>query len=247
MLLCSCVLHALALGMAAIIRQPEVHAVITDVQKVAAFVRASQLLDHNQGLQASTKTRLTSVYECLSSFVPMKHVFQSMILLDERFLDAATEKKDGDGKQLLAPAGVERIRALMAGELFWAQAAEITELLQPFVQVLTMVQSNKTTLADVQRYWLYLAQSLERRLMNEASSLSAGARVQTCVLFACAYIEKHTYAYVYARREMCSEFTRYADALLTMHHHPLLIQGAGATSVCTSTCGWRRWAASWGV
>jgi hypothetical protein len=44
---------------------------------------------------------------------------------------------------------------------WWAELERLCKLLKPFEQVITAVQSDTSNLADLTRYWIYLAAAME--------------------------------------------------------------------------------------
>ena len=135
-------------------RHPHATQLVTKAQKLVTFFRAShQPLAHlnkvaaalgiKRSLITSNKTRFTSVHACL----------ESVVRLQSALTEVARQHKD-----LLSAAVLSIIDDLM----FFAKLKQICQLLEPFTLVITAVQAARTTLADVMRYWLYLAKQMTR-------------------------------------------------------------------------------------
>lgn len=57
-----------------------------------------------------------------------------------------------------------QVRVILDSDTFWLYIKAICKLLEPLSQAVTAIQSSKSTLADVTRYWLYLARALQNEL-----------------------------------------------------------------------------------
>jgi hypothetical protein len=78
------------------------------------------------------------VYLCMKSLLVNQSAFLAM-------------KQDGIKASVLA---------ILRDNSFWVQLQSLTELLEPFSAVITAVQGEATTMADVYLYWLFLARKI---------------------------------------------------------------------------------------
>ncbi len=56
------------------------------------------------------------------------------------------------------------VKPIIENRQFWAGAEVLSSLLVPFSQVVMAIQAKSATVADVTRYWLYLARSFKAEL-----------------------------------------------------------------------------------
>eukprot|EP00955_Chlamydomonas_euryale_P047410 353681-Chlamydomonas_euryale.AAC.1 len=185
-------MHALALGMGTVLCQPEVLQVVEDAHVVASLLAAAppslgaavEADAHAVGVTHPLAPAhgggggLVSLHACVAAFAARCDVLRGASadagspLLGPRAGDVAGR----DGRPLLPPGGAARLACELSGDAVWQRAWEVAGLLQPFVDVAEAVGVGaEVTLADAQRYWLHVAQGVQRRLGDDASVLSAGA------------------------------------------------------------------------
>lgn len=153
-------MHAFALVLGSIMAYGGAKQVVTDSQRIVSYFRASHrplatlkrlaaTRGINTTLATSNKTRLTSVHLSTSSVEKLRPAFEDYMALAQ------------DDSTLMPPADVaERLEDLD----WWAMLKKLNLLLEPFSKVIMAIQSERSTLADVARYWLYLAASVEKLL-----------------------------------------------------------------------------------
>jgi hypothetical protein len=155
-------MHAFALVMTSIMAYPAAKKLVAEAQRIVTYFRAShrplakltQLATAAKiktTLVTSNKTRLTSVYLCLESVRKLRPVFD--LYLNEAAADAT-----------LLPDKQAAIKTTLGDLSWWVQLTDLCNLLEPFNKVVMAVQADTTTLADLTRYWLYLAREVERLL-----------------------------------------------------------------------------------
>ena len=127
--------------------------IVSRAQSLVTFFRASHkplaLLKEGAAakgikrmLVTSNKTRFTSVHAMLESVLRLKDVMIEIA---------------GQHKKLLSAA----VCAILADDMFFFGLKQICQLLVPFTLVIQAVQSDDATLADVMRYWYFLARSVD--------------------------------------------------------------------------------------
>jgi hypothetical protein len=142
-------MHAFSLVVGSLLGHPWARSIVKQAQQIVTFFRAShlpnaelekaaRLLNITTGLVTSNKTRFNSVYNCMKSLIVNRAAFHSM-----------------DCKESIKPP----IRAILNDKVFWKQLQSLTQLLEPFSAVITSVQGDATTMADVHLYWLFLARN----------------------------------------------------------------------------------------
>ncbi|DBA84465.1 TPA: hypothetical protein ACH3X1_016789 [Trebouxia sp. C0004] len=147
-----CMMHAFSTTMASVMGHKYATTLITCAQRIVTFFRAShqplallKKLAANMGIKrmliTSNKTRFTSVHASLESVVRLQNVLQEIAQQHAALLSAAT-------------------LAIIKDDMFCIRLKQICKLLEPFSLVIAAVQSAKTTLADVMRYWLFLAKQV---------------------------------------------------------------------------------------
>jgi hypothetical protein len=155
-------MHAFALVMGSMMAHPWVKGVLTNVQRIVTFFKASPrmmaLLVQNavnfqttvRRFATANKTRFTSVEVSLSSVLALKDPLKSLVRLDKA--------KERDGEKRLLPDWMHRMVSDERG--LWEVAEVAHQLLVPYSKVIMAVQSDATTLSDMPRYWAYLANEL---------------------------------------------------------------------------------------
>ncbi len=150
-------MHGFGLLMGSILAHPWAKGVVVKAQRLVSFFRAStrpmtQLREVattfgiRTGFSSSNKTRLTSVHMCGVSVLALKDPLRSMVR------QVARSTLPHWAIVLVEDAKRE----------FWEQLEVLCSVLAPYSQVIMAVQSNTTTLADIVRYWIYLARELLR-------------------------------------------------------------------------------------
>ena len=146
-------MHAFSLVMGSMLGHPWAKDVIQKAQRlVTAFQASSKLANKLRGaastlgltttLASSNQTRFTSVNLMLVSVNKHEGAFQQV----------ARQHAD-----ILKP----ELREIISDRNFWSGCETLCKLLEPFSQIITAIQLQSATLADVTRYWLYLAKALQ--------------------------------------------------------------------------------------
>lgn len=143
-------------------------------------------------LKSANGTRMTSVELCLSSVKKHELVLKA-IMMDEESKD----KKDRIVKQDVAdiisvrlffekllcnftfkslsksPFPIFSFPSVLQDDMFWIKIKGITELLEPFSQIIMACQSADTSLSDIVRYWGFLGGAVRRVLATQAQRLGS--------------------------------------------------------------------------
>ncbi len=133
--------------------------IVSQAQSLVTFFRASHkplaLLRETAAsrgikrmLVTSNKTRFTSVHAMLESVLRLK---DSLVFLAET-------------QRPLLSAAV--LSVLVDNDLFFLGIKQLCLLLTPFTLVIHAIQSDDATLADVMRYWFFLARQMEALKAN---------------------------------------------------------------------------------
>ena len=150
-------MHSFSLVVGSLLGHPWAKDIIKKAQKVVTYFNAStrghSLLmlaaaaQNIKGkLQTSNTTRFTSVHIML----------QSVLNMDQP-LHAVLNQHAADIKQ-------DEVKHIIGDRQFWAAADVLSKLLNPFSQVVMAIQAKTATVADVTRYWLYLARCFKAEL-----------------------------------------------------------------------------------
>ncbi len=145
-------MHAFSTTMASVMGHPFAQKLVTRAQSLVTFFRAShqplvflQKLANNMGIRrmliTSNKTRFTSVHASLESVVRLQSALQEMARQHSQLLSKA-------------------VLAVINDDMFFVSLKQVCKLLEPFTLVIATVQAARTTLADVMRYWLFLARQM---------------------------------------------------------------------------------------
>lgn len=137
-------MHGFNLVLGSILAHPWAQQLLVQAQRVVTYFRASHLplqllrtaatnFNISRGLHSSNTTRFTSKHECTSSVATLQPAFQ-FVLNNEA--DAIKNKDVVD---------------ILGDPCFWADLPKLNKLQEPLTKVITLVQSNRTTLADVCR------------------------------------------------------------------------------------------------
>ena len=151
-------MHCFSTCMGSVMGHKFAATLVTRAQSLVSFFRASHkplaLLQEyaaakgiKRMLVTSNKTRFTSVHAML----------ESVLRLQDVLLQLAQEHS-----QLLSAA----VLGVLADDMFFIQLKQLCQLLVPFTLVIHAVQSDEATLADVMRYWYYLARCMDKLRSN---------------------------------------------------------------------------------
>lgn len=145
-------MHAFNTTMASVMGIKFASSLITQAQKIVTYFRASHMplallkkLAHSMGIKrmliTSNKTRFTSVHASLESVVRLKGVLQEIARQHSSILSKSVVN-------------------LINHDTLFARLKLLCNLLEPFSLVIAAVQAARCTLADVMRYWLFLAKAV---------------------------------------------------------------------------------------
>jgi len=145
-------MHAFSTTMASVMGHPHAQDLIKRAQVLVTFFRAShqplaflKKLAHSMNIQrmliTSNKTRFTSVHACLESVSRLQSALQEMARQHAHLLSRP-------------------VLQIINDDMFFIRLKQICSLLEPFTLVIAAVQAARTTLADVMRYWLFLAKQM---------------------------------------------------------------------------------------
>lgn len=149
-----CSMHSFGLLIGSILAHPLAKDIITRAQRVVTYFRSSTqplaqlryLMDEDEikggGLKSSNKTRFTSVHLCLDSVMRLESALH--ILAGRPGL-----VKNADV--------VATIRDLS----FWRKLKVLCDILEPASKAVMAIQSKAALLADVPRFWAYMASALQ--------------------------------------------------------------------------------------
>eukprot|EP00775_Hariotina_reticulata_P003312 gene3312-3588_t len=154
-----CAMHGFNLVLGSILSHPWAQEVITKSQSIVTYFRAShqplaflraaaKQCGVKQELQSSNKTRFTSKHMCTSSVQANAPAFN--VLLGDATQAAAIRNPD--------------VLAVLEDNTYWNDLKKLNRLQEPLTQVIMAVQRGNATMADVCRYWLYLAHHLGTQL-----------------------------------------------------------------------------------
>jgi hypothetical protein len=147
-------MHAFALAMGSCAGHVWAKVVIANAQKVVTYMRAatqaySKVLELaiNMGIKAarlktSSSTRFSSIYDCLQSVARMQLPLQALVQQHASVIKSA------------------EVLSLLKEPTFWTNVQSLSNLLAPFAKVIAAIQARQSRLADVTRYWLWLASSI---------------------------------------------------------------------------------------
>lgn len=149
---CRCMMHAFSTTMASVMGHKYASVLITQAQKIVTFFRAShqrlallKKLANSMGIKrmliTSNKTRFTSVHASLESVVKLQSALQEIARQHAGVLSKAALN-------------------LINDDMLFVRLKHLCKLLEPFSLVIAAVQAARCTLADVMRYWLFLAKAV---------------------------------------------------------------------------------------
>jgi hypothetical protein len=171
-----CFMHAYGLVMGTALAHPYAQDTVTKAQKFVNYFksshRAKALLAEmagrckvSTGLASSNQTRMTSIHMCLESLLRLQPAF-TILLLEEAQRVQVQRPQAGvqQGQPPLFDSRHQDTKKLLQDAGWWAQVKQISDIMQPFSQVIMAVQGDCSSLADVSRYWAYLAHQLQVQL-----------------------------------------------------------------------------------
>lgn len=155
-------MHAFSLVIGSILSHNIAVAAVKKAQRIVTYFRASHMAlstlqedakkrGITTGLVSSNTTRFTSVCMCIDSVLRLRRVLEGIaemqppVIQKQEVVDTILDKS-GD---------------------FWGQLQLLGVLLRPFSLVVTAIQSKTALLADVYRYFLYLAAEIKELIKNK--------------------------------------------------------------------------------
>ena len=158
-----CMMHAFSLTVGSLLGHPWAKELVKRAQRLVTYFQAStraytQLLASANAqnipgrLRSSNKTRFTSIQMMLASVVRLEHAFTSLLSTQASVIQS------------------NDIPPIIKDRVFWASAEVLNNVLVPFSKVMTAIQAKTATLADITRYWLYLARTLREELPRVAAA-----------------------------------------------------------------------------
>ena len=141
---CRCMMHGFNLVLGSILAYPWAQELLVQAQRVVTYFRASHRplelvrqaaaqFQISKGLHSANTTRFTSKHECTDSVATLQPAFQYVVSTE------ADAIKNADVLDILRDPS------------FWADLPKLNKLQEPLTKVIKLVQSNRTTLADVCR------------------------------------------------------------------------------------------------
>ena len=130
---------------------------------------------------SANTTRFTSTIDCLDSLRQAENAFMALLAKDLDIIKHKTEARfviiiiiiissghapcvPPRSKQLSASRlGLQVVKTLQ-DRSFWLKISGLCSLMKPFSEAVMAIQGNRSTLADVTRYFLYLAHALKSEL-----------------------------------------------------------------------------------
>ena len=163
-------MHAFSLTVGSLLGHPWAKELVKRAQRLVTYFQASTRAYHKflEGakslgikgrLRSSNKTRFTSIQMMLESVVGLEAAFAFLL--------------NNHGSVILNAD----IPPIIRDRVFWASAEVLNKILVPFSKVMTAIQAKTATLADITRYWLYLARVLREELPKVAA---AGGESSPC-------------------------------------------------------------------
>lgn len=145
-------MHAFSTTMAFVMGHSYAADLITRAQKVVSFFRAShqplallRTAAKSMGIKCmlitSNKTRFTSVHASIESVVRLQSVLQELARQHASMLSKACLN-------------------IIKDDMNFVRLKQLCKLLEPFSLVIAALQAARCTLADVMRYWLFLAKQM---------------------------------------------------------------------------------------
>ncbi|KAK9918755.1 hypothetical protein WJX75_006629 [Coccomyxa subellipsoidea] len=145
-----CYMHAFSLVIGSILSHKQATDTVKKCQRIVTYFKAShqakarQEADAKQrgiytGLVSSNTTRFTSVCMCIESLLKLRRPLEAIADLQPPIITKAD------------------VRAAIDDPSFWLMLQTLAVLLRPFTLVVMAIQSKTALLADVHRYFMYLA------------------------------------------------------------------------------------------
>ncbi len=165
-------MHAFSTCMGSLLGHQWAQKLIKQVQDLITSIRASHrpkaLLEQiakrmgiNRMLITSNKTCFTSVHASIESVLRLQPALQEL----------ARQHPDCLSKQLFD---------CISDDMFFIMIKQLCKILEPFTLVIQAVQAACATLADVTRYWLYLAKTISQLPFQ---SIDSAFRRWCCIAF----------------------------------------------------------------
>ena len=163
-------MHAFSLAVGSLLGHPWAKELVKRAQRLVTYFQAAPRAYHKllEGanslgikgrLRSSNKTRFTSIQMMLESVVGLEAAFAFLLNNHESVIQSAD------------------IPPIIRDRVFWASTEVLNKILVPFSKVMTAIQAKTATLADITRYWLYLARVLREELPKVAA---AGGKTSSC-------------------------------------------------------------------
>jgi hypothetical protein len=166
-------MHAFALLLGSIMAHDHLRTVVSRAQSIVTYFRAAHLpfqrlkearaALHIGGrmLESSNKTRLTSTVMMLASVIHNEAAIKAVA--------GMTLEQQGNRRGSIPLIKSAEVRDIIADDTFWQQARLLHKLVKPFETIIMATQNRHATLADVTRYWIYLARILEDALQDQST------------------------------------------------------------------------------
>jgi hypothetical protein len=179
-------MHAFSLTVGSLLGHPWAKELVKRAQRLVSYMQAStrayyKLLEGAKSLgikgrlRSSNKTRFTSIQMMLESVVGLEAAFGFLLNNHKSVIQAAD----------IAPIIRDRV--------FCASAEVLNKIFVPFSKVMMAIQAKTATLADITRYWLYLARVLREELPKVAAA--GGKNISCCYCCQSNAIWQHGFCY----------------------------------------------------
>ena len=144
-----CMMHGFALVLTSSMGHPFAVELVRDAQKIVTYFHAShrplalmrqfaKAQGVNFGLSTSNTTRIISVHLCLASVLTNRSALEAVIAMEPSVLN-------------LSKPPQAKVKEIILDPDFWYKLQILCAILQPLSQVITAVQGDGTTIADVTR------------------------------------------------------------------------------------------------
>lgn len=153
-----CIMHAFGLILKSLVSHSSAKEVISQAQEIVTYFRAShipsdyirhaetyfgEIRSKSTGLKTSNSTRMTSIQICCASVIMNMNALKRI----------ASDVPECIAKQSVLHS--------IENPSFWIQLNELNDLMIPVCQCIMAVQSNRSRVSDVTRYWIYLTNQLQ--------------------------------------------------------------------------------------
>ena len=166
-------MHAFSTLMGVILAHDWAAKLVVEAQRLVTYFRSShragqtlrdtaKSMGINTFLATSNQTRMTSTYLCLDSISKLEAPLRVMPALHQR---------DSHPNGLITK---REVLDTIQSTTFWGSLTVILQVLRPFEQIITAIQGHDSTLADVSRYLLYVARTLEE-VLPDLKACNSGA------------------------------------------------------------------------